>query len=81
MIRRACTWRSGRDLPALPDEDDILTRWERLLEWRRLVQAALEPFRAAKHSSLDAQVTLSTPEPAAIGLSAPIWPTCSSSRR
>ncbi|HEX2574247.1 MAG TPA: isoleucine--tRNA ligase [Polyangia bacterium] len=55
-------------MAALPDEPEVVDMWTRLLEWRRIVQTRLEPFRAAKHSSLDAHVILVTPDPKALRL-------------
>jgi isoleucyl-tRNA synthetase len=55
-------------LAALPDEPEVIDLWSRLLEWRRVVQTRLEPFRAAKHASLDAHVILVTPDPDALRL-------------
>jgi isoleucyl-tRNA synthetase len=43
---------------ALEAESPLARRWEVLLGYRRLAQAALEPFRAAKHAALDAHVTV-----------------------
>lgn len=44
-----------------PDEERD-ERWRILLDLRTLVQSRLEPFRAQKHASLDACVTLRLPE-------------------
>ena len=41
--------------------EPLAKRWAILLDLRKLVQAKLEPFRAAKHASLDARVTLTLP--------------------
>jgi isoleucyl-tRNA synthetase len=43
--------------PLEPD-DPLATKWATLLRYREAVLKALEPFRAAKHAALDAQVTL-----------------------
>ena len=45
---------------ALADDDEDMQRFEELLAWRERVTKALEPFRAAKHKSLDARVILTT---------------------
>ena len=42
----------------LDPADPMAARWTTLLHYRARVLAALEPFRAAKHAPLDAQVTL-----------------------
>ena len=52
------TYPTGRPLPA----DDALARdFAVLRAWRERVTKALEPFRAAKHKSVDAKVTLHAP--------------------
>jgi isoleucyl-tRNA synthetase len=42
----------------LDDDAPLAQRWSVLLGYRARAQAALEPFRAAKHAPLDAQVTI-----------------------
>jgi isoleucyl-tRNA synthetase len=50
------------DPPRLDDQDEVMAKWQLLLALRQAVQAALEPFRAAKHASLDAHVRLRLPD-------------------
>jgi isoleucyl-tRNA synthetase len=45
----------------LADDDERVREVELLLGWRERVTKALEPFRAAKHKSLDARVRLIAP--------------------
>ena len=52
------TWKA---LDSLVDNQAGMADWAMLLELRQKVQAALEPFRAQKHSSLDAHVTFVFP--------------------
>ncbi len=52
------TYADGERLEA---EDPRLAAFAPLLAWRERVTKALEPFRAAKHKSLDARVTISGP--------------------
>ena len=50
------------EFPAvLPAIDDLAADFAVLLGWRERVTRALEPFRAAKHKSVDAGVTLHAP--------------------
>jgi isoleucyl-tRNA synthetase len=44
----------------LADDDAGVAQFGELLAWRERVNKALEPFRAAKHKSLDARVTITT---------------------
>jgi isoleucyl-tRNA synthetase len=60
----AAVWEAPPKLPELADPQatpGFLKKWEYFLELRRSVQAALEPFRAEKHASLDARVTVRVP--------------------
>ena len=43
---------------ALPEEDPLAKKWETLLGYRKIALKALEPFRAEKHASLDAEIVL-----------------------
>ena len=45
----------------LPDDDALAADFVVLRAWRERVTKALEPFRAAKHKSVDATVTLHAP--------------------
>jgi isoleucyl-tRNA synthetase len=44
-----------------PDDPELRARMDRMLAVRQVVLGALEPFRAQKHSSLDARVAVSVP--------------------
>jgi hypothetical protein len=46
---------------ALAEDDEEHVAFRALLAWRERVTKALEPFRAAKHKSLDARVRLVGP--------------------
>jgi isoleucyl-tRNA synthetase len=45
-----------------------LAEWAFLMEWRERVNAALEPFRAEKHKSVDAHVIVTAKDEAVAGL-------------
>jgi isoleucyl-tRNA synthetase len=55
------TYPEGAAFPE-PEADEELTRFAKVLEWRERITKALEPFRAQKHKSLDARVTIRGPQ-------------------
>jgi isoleucyl-tRNA synthetase len=57
----AVVWEEPPRIPELSDPtatERFWEKWDKLIDLRRHVQSQLEPFRAQKHSSLDARVVI-----------------------
>jgi isoleucyl-tRNA synthetase len=61
-------------LPTLPEDGELVMRWDRLRDLRLSVSAAIEPFRRDKiiRSSLEAEVAIKLKDPLAAASAAPL---------